>query len=87
MKVDFSKVSINATVEGDPVVIDLTKEVGNLVYGRTADIAVSDFGKKIYYSKEAIDVPRPMAESIKEIIMGSSFIAPLEKCHERVTNP
>ena len=65
MKVDFSKVSINATVEGDPVVIDLTKEVGNLVYGRTADIAVSDFGKKIYYSKEAIDVPRPMAESIK----------------------
>ena len=30
MKVDFSKVSINATVEGDPVVIDLTKEVGNL---------------------------------------------------------
>lgn len=23
MKVDFSKVSINATVEGDPVVIDL----------------------------------------------------------------
>ena len=47
MKVDFSKVSINATVEGDPVVIDLTKEVGNLVYGRTADIAVSDFGKKI----------------------------------------
>ena len=36
MKVDFSKVSINATVEGDPVVIDLTKEVGNLVYGRTA---------------------------------------------------
>ena len=51
MKVDFSKVSINATVEGDPVVIDLTKEVGNLVYGRTADIAVSDFGKKIYYSK------------------------------------
>ena len=47
MKVDFSKVSINATVEGDPVVIDLAKEVGNLVYGRTADIAVSDFGKKI----------------------------------------
>ena len=58
MKVDFSKVSINATVEGDPVVIDLTKEVGNLVYGRTADIAVSDFGKKIYYSKESIDVHR-----------------------------
>ena len=46
MKVDFSKVSINATVEGDPVVIDLTKEVGNLVYGRTADIAVSDFGRR-----------------------------------------
>ncbi len=87
MKVDFSKVSINATVEGDPVVIDLTKEVGNLVYGRTADIAVSDFGKKIYYSKEAIDVPRPMAESIKEIIMGFLLDRPLEKCHERVTNP
>ena len=43
MKVDFSKVSINATVEGDPVVIDLTKEVGNLVYGRTADIRFKTF--------------------------------------------
>ena len=87
MKVDFSKVSINATVEGDPVVIDLTKEVGNLVYGRTADIAVSDFGKKIYYSKEAIDVPRPMAESIKEIIMGSSFIAPLKNAMNELLTP
>ena len=85
MKVDFSKVSINATVEGDPVVIDLTKEVGNLVYGRTADIAVSDFGKKIY--KEAIDVPRPMAESIKEIIMGSSFIAPLKNAMNELLTP
>ena len=87
MKVDFSKVSINATVEGDPVVIDLTKEVGNLVYGRTADIAVSDFGKKIYYSKEAIDVPRPMAESIKEIIMGSSLIAPLKNAMNELLSP
>jgi len=86
MKVDFSKVSINATAEGDPVVIDLTKEVGNLVYGRTADIAVSDFGKKIYYSKEAIDVPRPMAESIK-IIMGSSLIAPLKNAMNELLTP
>ena len=87
MKVDFSKVSINATVEGDPEVIDLTKEVGNLVYGRTADIAVSDFGKKIYYSKEAIDVPRPMAESVKDIIMGSSFIAPLKNAMNELLTP
>ena len=57
------------------------------VYGRTADIAVSDFGKKIYYSKEAIDVPRPMAESIKEIIMGSSFIAPLKNAMNELLTP
>lgn len=78
MKVDFSKVSINATVEGDPVVIDLTKEVGNLVYGRTADIAVSDFRKEDILQQGSYRCPRPMAESIKEIIMGSSFIAPLK---------
>ena len=53
----------------------------------TADIAVSDFGKKIYYSKEAIDVPRPMAESIKEIIMGSSFIAPLKNAMNELLTP
>ena len=58
-----------------------------VIYCKVFNIAVSDFGKKIYYSKEAIDVPRPMAESIKEIIMGSSFIAPLKNAMNELLTP
>ena len=79
MKVDFSKISIKPTVEGEPVVLDLTKEVGNLVYGRTSDIAVSDFGKKIYYSKGSIEVSEGMGKSISGIVRDSSYVAPV-KC-------
>lgn len=78
MKVDFTKISVQLTVEGNPSVADLTKMVGNEVYGRTADIAVSDFGKKIYYSKGAIDVPNDMARAILLIVKESSFIVPVK---------
>ena len=60
MKVDFSKVSINATVEGDPVVIDLTKEVGNLVYGRTAKSGVSAILRQLGCCWQRYSVPTSM---------------------------
>lgn len=87
MRVNFSKIGIKLTVEGETVEMDLRKDLGNLVYGRTADIAVSDFGKKIYYSKDTIEVPESMANAVKEIIMGSSFIAPLKNAMNELLTP
>lgn len=87
MKVNFGKISIMITVEGEAVEMDLRKDLGNLVYGRTADIAVSDFGKNIYYSEDAIEVPEPMANAIKEIVAGSSYIAPLKNAMNELLTP
>ena len=57
-KVDFKNLRVQATIEGDPIIVDTRKELGNLVWGAARDIAVSDFGKEIYFSDGPIEVAR-----------------------------
>lgn len=78
MKVDFSKVSIQTTVEGDPVVVDFKKDLGNLVYSRATDVALSDLGKEIYY-KGVVDVPSELIHPLNEIISISPLVYPAKK--------
>lgn len=33
-KVDFKNLRVQATIEGDPIIVDTRKELGNLVWGR-----------------------------------------------------
>ena len=55
-KVDFKNLRVQATIEGDPIIVDTRKELGNLVWGAARDIAVSDFGKEIYFSDGPTEV-------------------------------
>ncbi|WP_080902956.1 hypothetical protein [Parabacteroides sp. Marseille-P3160] len=78
MKVNFSKVAVQMTVEGEPQVVDLQKEAGNIIYSRSGDVATSDFGKKIYY-KGSVEVPKELLSSLRELIQQSSWIYPVKK--------
>lgn len=78
MKVNFSKVLVQATVEGDPVAVDFRKDLGNLVYSRAMDVALSDLGKEIYY-KEAVDIPSELVSPLSEIISISPLFYPAKK--------
>lgn len=51
MKIDFSKIQVK-DVEGNPVLLDVSKELGNMMYLNAKDIAVADLGHEIYHKKE-----------------------------------
>lgn len=78
-KVDFKNLRVQATIEGDPIVVDTRKELGNLVWGAARDIAVSDFGKEIYFSDGPIEVGEETAKEILSILDMSSASAPLRR--------
>lgn len=51
MKIDFSKIMIE-DIEGNKVAVDVSKELGNMMYLGAQDIAVADLGHDIYHKKE-----------------------------------
>lgn len=51
MKIDFSKIEIE-DIEGKKVAVDVSKELGNMMYLGADDIAVCDLGREIYHKKE-----------------------------------
>lgn len=79
MKVDFQHAELQFMVEGDNEQMDLRKPIGNLIFGRSSDIALSDFGKKIYYSEGEIDVPDEFNAPIQALVNESNFSAPVKR--------
>ncbi|MDD4516464.1 hypothetical protein [Massilibacteroides sp.] len=78
MKIDFSKVYVQATIEGEPLLVDFKKELGNLIYSRAADVALSDLGKDIYY-KGVVDMPETLIHPLTELISASPLVYPVKK--------
>lgn len=76
---DFKNLKVQATIEGDPIIVDTRKELGNLVWGAARDIAVSDFGKEIYFSDGPIEVSEETAKEILSIIDLSNASAPMKR--------
>lgn len=52
MKVDFRKIEVQPSIEGKKEIVNISKEFGNMIYNQTADIAMGDLAKDIYYKGE-----------------------------------
>ena len=63
-KVDFSKLKVQLTFEGEPVEIDFRKALGNLIHQNTPDIGLDTFARKIYFSEGEIEVPDEYIDQI-----------------------
>lgn len=76
MKIDFSKVQIK-DIEGNVQSVDISKELGNMMYYGEQDIAVADLGHDIYHKKE-VDLTKAQAESVK-VYVDQGFKAILKR--------
>ena len=76
MKVDFRKLKVQLNFEGDPAELDVSKQLGNLINSSTADFAVSDYAREIYYKGE---VAIQFNEAIAEIVKNSAFLVPVKR--------
>ena len=66
MKIDFSKVQIK-DIEGNTQAVDISKELGNMMYLNAQDIAVADLGHDIYHKKE-VDLTKEQAQNVKGFV-------------------
>ncbi len=85
-KIDFSRLHIQYDIEGDKRVMDARKSVGNTVY-RSNDVALSDFGKKIYYSEGEVEVPEDLLHGFFNLMWTSDLIVPVKAAiRDLITN-
>ncbi len=76
MKVNFKKLEIQTSFEGDTCEIDVTKAIGNLMMFNGSvllDIGFEDLAKKIYYSEDEVEIPERYKQFIKEIVLESKL--------------
>lgn len=51
MKIDFRKIEVK-DIEGHKSTVDLSKELGNAIYRKTADLGELETARKIYHDGE-----------------------------------
>lgn len=78
-KINLKQAAIQTTIDGEPEVADLTKELGNMIFGKATTIPFSDFGKAIYYSKGEIDIPVDVEGELREFVTQAKFFAPIQR--------
>lgn len=66
MKIDFSKVQIK-DIEDQPMTVDISKELGNMMYLNAQDIAVADLGHDIYHKHE-VELNKEQAQIVKSFV-------------------
>lgn len=65
---DFGKVMIQHTFEGEMVALDMRKQLGNRIHQTTGDIGFDDFARQIYFSEGEIEVPEEYVEPLKQLV-------------------
>jgi len=68
MKIDFSKIMIE-DIEGNEIAVDVSKQLGNMMYVNAQDIAVADLGREIYHEKE-VELNDVQAKQIRPFVEG-----------------
>ena len=83
--IDFGKVMIQHTFEGDPVAVDLRKALGNKIHQTTGDLGLDELARTIYFSQGEVEVPAEYVNDIKEIVKGN-YLASVQKAINELLN-
>ena len=76
--IDFGKVMVQHTFEGDPVAVDMRKQLGNKIHQTTGDIGFDDLAHTIYFSEGEVEVPQEYIESLKQIVK-ENYLASVQR--------
>lgn len=88
MKIDFRNIKVK-NIEGNNSTLDVSKELGNAIYGKTADIGELELARDIYKNGE-IDVEATTAAIIVKYVR-EGFLAFVQEAVcpllENIINP
>lgn len=85
VKVDFGKVMIQHTFEGEPQAVDLRKALGNKIHQTTGDIGFDDLARTIYFSEGEVEVAEEYIEPLKQIVKGNYLASVQRALNELLT--
>ena len=77
VKINFKDLLIQYDIEGEKVVVDSRKHVGNTIY-RSNDVALADFGRVIYYSEGEVEIPANLTTGALNLLWASDLIYPIK---------
>lgn len=74
-KVNFQKVTIR-DIEGNDVVADFSKQIGNQLYMQGQNIEECELGKRIYFAKDGeVEMSDKDCDAVRRITIGYAYIA------------
>lgn len=76
--IDFGKVMVQHTFEGDPVAVDMRKQLGNKIHQTTGDIGFDDLARTIYFSEGEVEVPQEYIEPLKQLVK-ENYLASVQR--------
>lgn len=76
--IDFGKVMVQHTFEGEPVAVDMRKQLGNKIHQTTGDIGFDDLARTIYFSEGEVEVPHEYIEPLKQIVK-ENYLASVQR--------
>lgn len=84
--IDFSKVMVKHTIEGEAEAVDIRKLLANRIHQTTGDIGFDDFAHKIYFSEGAIEVPEEYVQPLKDIVK-ETYLASVQRAINELLTP
>lgn len=72
-KADFKTIIVK-DIEGNDVVFDIQKQLGNQLYMQGHDIEECELGKRLYFAEGEVELTDKERETIKRAVQGYSFI-------------
>ena len=82
MKINFKKIEAQTSFEGGRQTFDAAETVGNeLMYNGSIllDIGLEDLAKSIYYSKDAVEIPKRYSKALELVVKNSRLIAAVKR--------
>jgi hypothetical protein len=83
--IDFGKVMVQHTFEGDPVAVDMRKQLGNKIHQTTGDIGFDDLARTIYFSEGEVEVPQEYIEPLKQLVKENYLVSVQRAFNELLT--
>lgn len=85
LMVDFGKVSVQMTFEGEPEKINYRHSLGNAIRQASGDIALDEFARKVYFSKGEVEVPLDYIPFILQVVKDKYNIPTQEAFNKLLT--
>lgn len=77
-KIDFGKIMVQHSFEGEPVAVDIRKQLGNKIHQTTGDIGFDDLARTIYFSDGEVEIPEEYEGLLKQVVK-ENYLASVQR--------